>query len=157
MNGITLDLEERAKVTPGVMPGCQGHCTSFEMFCRNGGKCVERYNGYLCDCTATPYDGPFCSRGERHFRRDTFSRLLLVDHGNTNTSNVSCCSSSFKNQLQVKSISLRVGFPEQFDILFYFPCDDAAGVFAISSGRNGSIMVLFPFFPSLNQTNCLFA
>uniref|UniRef100_A0A8C2ZTJ6 Contactin associated protein 2 n=1 Tax=Cyclopterus lumpus TaxID=8103 RepID=A0A8C2ZTJ6_CYCLU len=62
MNDITLDLEERAKVTPGVKPGCQGHCTSFGMYCQNGGKCVERYNGYLCDCTATPYDGPFCTR-----------------------------------------------------------------------------------------------
>ncbi|XP_036935652.1 contactin-associated protein-like 2a isoform X1 [Acanthopagrus latus] len=62
MNGITLDLEERAKVTPGVKPGCQGHCTSFGMYCRNGGKCVEKYNGYLCDCTATAYDGPFCTR-----------------------------------------------------------------------------------------------
>uniref|UniRef100_A0A3P8QRF6 Contactin associated protein 2 n=1 Tax=Astatotilapia calliptera TaxID=8154 RepID=A0A3P8QRF6_ASTCA len=62
MNGITLDLEERAKVTPGVKPGCQGHCNSFGMYCRNGGKCVERYNGYLCDCTATAYDGPFCTR-----------------------------------------------------------------------------------------------
>ena len=66
MNGITLDLEERAKVTPGVKPGCQGHCTSFGMYCQNGGKCVERYNGYLCDCTSTAYDGPFCTRGERH-------------------------------------------------------------------------------------------
>ncbi|XP_034999026.1 contactin-associated protein-like 2a isoform X1 [Hippoglossus stenolepis] len=62
MNGITLDLEERAKVTPGVKPGCQGHCTSFGMFCQNGGKCVERYNGYLCDCTASAYDGPVCTR-----------------------------------------------------------------------------------------------
>ncbi|XP_074478216.1 contactin-associated protein-like 2a isoform X1 [Sebastes fasciatus] len=62
MNGITLDLEERAKVTPGVKPGCQGHCTSFGMHCRNGGKCVEKYNGYLCDCTDTAYDGTFCTR-----------------------------------------------------------------------------------------------
>ncbi|KAM9331850.1 contactin-associated protein-like 2a [Pholidichthys leucotaenia] len=62
MNGVTLDLEERAKVTPGVKPGCQGHCTSFGMYCRNGGKCVEKYNGYLCDCMATAYDGPFCTR-----------------------------------------------------------------------------------------------
>ena len=76
MNGITLDLEERAKVTPGVKPGCQGHCTSYGMYCRNGGKCVERYNGYLCDCTATAYDGPFCTRGERHIivkKKDDFS------------------------------------------------------------------------------------
>uniref|UniRef100_A0A8C6MCJ7 Contactin associated protein 2 n=1 Tax=Nothobranchius furzeri TaxID=105023 RepID=A0A8C6MCJ7_NOTFU len=61
MNGVTLDLEERAKVTPGVKPGCQGHCTSFGMYCRNGGKCVERYNGYLCDCTTTAFNGPFCT------------------------------------------------------------------------------------------------
>lgn len=65
MNGVTLDLEERAEVTPGVKPGCQGHCTSFGMYCRNGGRCVEKYNGYLCDCSATAYDGPFCARGER--------------------------------------------------------------------------------------------
>uniref|UniRef100_A0A8C6MG30 Contactin associated protein 2 n=1 Tax=Nothobranchius furzeri TaxID=105023 RepID=A0A8C6MG30_NOTFU len=63
MNGVTLDLEERAKVTPGVKPGCQGHCTSFGMYCRNGGKCVERYNGYLCDCTTTAFNGPFCTAG----------------------------------------------------------------------------------------------
>lgn len=75
MNGITLDLEERAKVTPGVKPGCQGHCTSFGIYCRNGGKCVEKYNGYLCDCSATAYDGPFCTRGERLFRGDTLSLI----------------------------------------------------------------------------------
>ncbi|CAG5895829.1 unnamed protein product, partial [Menidia menidia] len=68
MNGVTLNLEERSKVTPGVKPGCQGHCTSFGMYCRNGGKCVERYNGYLCDCTATAYDGPFCTRGSLQVR-----------------------------------------------------------------------------------------
>ncbi|KAG7251518.1 hypothetical protein CRUP_013989, partial [Coryphaenoides rupestris] len=61
MNGVTLDLEERAKVTPGVKPGCQGHCTSYGVYCRNGGTCVEKYNGYACDCTATAYDGPFCT------------------------------------------------------------------------------------------------
>uniref|UniRef100_A0A3Q3GC94 Contactin associated protein 2 n=1 Tax=Kryptolebias marmoratus TaxID=37003 RepID=A0A3Q3GC94_KRYMA len=62
MNGVTLDLQERANVTPGVKPGCQGHCTSFGMYCRNGGKCVERYNGYLCDCTTTAFDGLFCTK-----------------------------------------------------------------------------------------------
>uniref|UniRef100_A0A6Q2ZC74 Contactin associated protein 2 n=1 Tax=Esox lucius TaxID=8010 RepID=A0A6Q2ZC74_ESOLU len=62
MNGVTLDLEERSKVTPGVKPGCQGHCTSYGMYCRNGGKCVEKYNGYSCDCRTTAYDGPFCTK-----------------------------------------------------------------------------------------------
>ncbi|KAF5901210.1 contactin-associated protein-like 2, partial [Clarias magur] len=64
MNGVTLDLEERAKVTPGVKSGCSGHCTSFGMYCRNGGKCVEKYNGYSCDCSNTAYDGPFCTKGK---------------------------------------------------------------------------------------------
>ncbi|XP_042187664.1 contactin-associated protein-like 2 isoform X2 [Callorhinchus milii] len=62
MNGVTLDLEERAKITPGVKPGCSGHCTSYGMYCRNGGKCVEKYNGYSCDCRQTAYDGPFCTK-----------------------------------------------------------------------------------------------
>ncbi|XP_030623394.1 contactin-associated protein-like 2a [Chanos chanos] len=62
MNGATLDLEERAKVTPGVKPGCSGHCASFETLCRNGGKCVEKYNGYSCDCSGTAYEGPFCTK-----------------------------------------------------------------------------------------------
>ncbi|KAM6451538.1 contactin-associated protein-like 2 isoform 2-T2 [Liasis olivaceus] len=62
MNGLTLDLEERAKVTPGVKPGCSGHCTSYGMHCKNGGNCVEKYNGYSCDCSQTAYDGPFCRK-----------------------------------------------------------------------------------------------
>lgn len=78
MNGITLDLEERAKVTPGVKPGCQGHCTSYGMYCRNGGKCVEKYNGYLCDCADTAYDGPFCTRGERNFIAPTWVMKLFL-------------------------------------------------------------------------------
>ncbi|XP_043920920.1 contactin-associated protein-like 2 [Protopterus annectens] len=61
MNGVPLDLRERAKITPGVEPGCSGHCTSFGMYCRNGGKCVEKYNGYSCDCSKTAYEGPSCT------------------------------------------------------------------------------------------------
>ncbi|XP_041660286.1 contactin-associated protein-like 2 [Cheilinus undulatus] len=61
INGVTFDLEGRAKVTPGVNPGCWGHCSSYGMHCRNGGKCVEQYNGYSCDCSLTAYDGPFCT------------------------------------------------------------------------------------------------
>ncbi|KAG8125220.1 hypothetical protein E2320_020831, partial [Naja naja] len=60
LNGQKFDLEERAKVTPGVKPGCSGHCSSYGNICQNGGKCVEKPNGYLCDCTNSPYEGPFC-------------------------------------------------------------------------------------------------
>lgn len=63
LNGQKLDLEERAKVTSGVRPGCPGHCSSYGSICHNGGKCVEKHNGYLCDCTNSPYEGPFCKKG----------------------------------------------------------------------------------------------
>ena len=63
LNGQKLDLEERAKVTSGVRPGCPGHCSTYGSICHNGGKCVEKYSGYFCDCTNSPYEGPFCKKG----------------------------------------------------------------------------------------------
>ncbi|GCB68942.1 hypothetical protein scyTo_0012341 [Scyliorhinus torazame] len=62
LNGVNLDLEERAKMTPGVNPGCPGHCTSYGNLCHNGGQCIEKYNGYSCNCTPSAYDGPFCKK-----------------------------------------------------------------------------------------------
>ncbi|GAB5575583.1 contactin-associated protein-like 5 isoform X1 [Prionailurus iriomotensis] len=62
LNGQKLDLEERAKVTSGVRPGCPGHCSTYGSICHNGGKCVEKYSGYSCDCTNSPYEGPFCKK-----------------------------------------------------------------------------------------------
>lgn len=64
MNGVTLDLEERAKVTSGFKSGCSGHCTSYGANCENGGKCIEKYHGYSCDCSNTAYDGTFCNKGK---------------------------------------------------------------------------------------------
>ncbi|KAI3374232.1 hypothetical protein L3Q82_006082 [Scortum barcoo] len=60
LNGVTLDLEERAKITPGVRPGCPGHCSSYGSFCQNRGRCVERANGFHCDCSLSAYTGVFC-------------------------------------------------------------------------------------------------
>uniref|UniRef100_A0A8D0GL09 Contactin associated protein family member 4 n=1 Tax=Sphenodon punctatus TaxID=8508 RepID=A0A8D0GL09_SPHPU len=62
LNGIALDLEERAKITPGVQPGCPGHCSSYGNLCQNGGKCKEKYSGFSCDCTVSAYMGPFCKK-----------------------------------------------------------------------------------------------
>ncbi|XP_038134759.1 contactin-associated protein-like 2 [Cyprinodon tularosa] len=83
INGVLLDLENRAEVTPGVKPGCQGHCSSYRMQCRNGGKCVERYNGFSCDCSLTAYDGPFCTDDVGgYFEAGTLVRYdFLSDHG----------------------------------------------------------------------------
>ncbi|KAM5151602.1 contactin-associated protein-like 5 [Mantella aurantiaca] len=62
LNGQTLDLEEKAKVTPGIRPGCPGHCSSYGNLCHNSGKCVEKRNGYTCDCTNSAYEGPYCRK-----------------------------------------------------------------------------------------------
>ncbi|KAM4876425.1 contactin-associated protein-like 3, partial [Thomomys bottae] len=62
LNGVTLDLEERAMVTPGVEAGCGGHCSSYGHLCRNAGRCQEKHAGVECDCTSSAYDGPFCSQ-----------------------------------------------------------------------------------------------
>ncbi|XP_028987778.1 contactin-associated protein-like 4 isoform X2 [Betta splendens] len=60
LNGVTLDLEERARITPGVHPGCPGHCSSYGALCRNQGRCVERPSGFGCDCSLSAHTGVFC-------------------------------------------------------------------------------------------------
>ncbi|TWW73428.1 contactin-associated protein-like 2b [Takifugu flavidus] len=61
INGVPFNLKAKAEMSPGVSPGCQGHCSSYGTHCQNGGMCVEKYNGYTCDCSLTAYDGPFCT------------------------------------------------------------------------------------------------
>lgn len=61
INGVNFDLQEKARVTAGVNAGCTGHCNSFGIHCKNGGRCVEQYNGYHCDCSNTAFDGPYCT------------------------------------------------------------------------------------------------
>ncbi|XP_034003247.1 contactin-associated protein-like 4 [Trematomus bernacchii] len=62
LNGVTLDLEERAKITPGVRPGCPGHCSSYGSLCQNQGRCEERDSGFSCNCDQSAYTGPFCHK-----------------------------------------------------------------------------------------------
>lgn len=65
LNGVTLDLEERAKITPGVRPRCPGHCSSYASLCQNNGQCVERSSGFICNCTQSAYTGTFCHEGTK--------------------------------------------------------------------------------------------
>ncbi|XP_069838522.1 contactin-associated protein-like 5 [Dendropsophus ebraccatus] len=62
LNGQTVDLEEKARVTPGIRPGCPGHCSSYGNLCHNNGKCLEKRNGYTCDCTYSAHEGPYCRK-----------------------------------------------------------------------------------------------
>ncbi|KAG9477540.1 hypothetical protein GDO78_002767, partial [Eleutherodactylus coqui] len=62
LNGQTLDLEEKARLTQGIRKRCLGHCSSYGNLCHNNGKCVEKENGYICDCTNSAFEGPYCSK-----------------------------------------------------------------------------------------------
>ncbi|KAJ3595572.1 hypothetical protein NHX12_004875, partial [Muraenolepis orangiensis] len=57
-----------ARITPGVRPGCPGHCSSYGWLCRNQGRCVERTRGFSCDCGLSAYTGAFCHRDKLEVR-----------------------------------------------------------------------------------------
>uniref|UniRef100_A0A8B9JST0 Contactin associated protein like 2b n=1 Tax=Astyanax mexicanus TaxID=7994 RepID=A0A8B9JST0_ASTMX len=164
MNGVTLDLEERAKVTPGVKPGCSGHCTSFGMYCRNGGKCVEKYNGYSCDCSATAYDGPFCTKDVGgFFEAGTLIRYNLV-------SDVVAAASSVEGKSVGTSLPMETNLTRE-DVAFSFSTSSTPSIlFYISSKtqdymavvlrQNGTLQLRYnlgglrePFTIDLDQRN----
>uniref|UniRef100_A0A4W5PZP3 Contactin associated protein-like 5a n=1 Tax=Hucho hucho TaxID=62062 RepID=A0A4W5PZP3_9TELE len=60
INSVTFNLEERAKMTPGVSVGCPGHCSGSSSLCHNRGRCIEKNSGYVCDCSQSAYRGPSC-------------------------------------------------------------------------------------------------
>uniref|UniRef100_A0AAQ4S875 Contactin associated protein like 3 n=1 Tax=Gasterosteus aculeatus aculeatus TaxID=481459 RepID=A0AAQ4S875_GASAC len=62
LNGVPLDLEARARITPGVQAGCPGHCSSYGSLCQNRGRCVERTSSFSCDCSSSAHTGAFCDR-----------------------------------------------------------------------------------------------
>ncbi|KAJ8012068.1 hypothetical protein DPEC_G00064840 [Dallia pectoralis] len=127
MNGMTLDLEERSKVTPGVKPGCSGHCTSYGQHCRNGGKCLEKYNGYSCDCTLTAYDGPFCTEDVGgFFETGTLVRYDFLPEG------------GLPAMANVKSLSPLLpteGNLTQEDLVFSFSTSNAPSILVYISSR----------------------
>ncbi|KAM6984982.1 contactin-associated protein-like 5 [Aplochiton taeniatus] len=60
VNGVNFNLEERAKMTPGVSSGCPGYCSGSSSLCHNRGRCIEKNSGYVCDCSQSAYGGPSC-------------------------------------------------------------------------------------------------
>ncbi|XP_031439933.1 contactin-associated protein-like 2a isoform X2 [Clupea harengus] len=136
MNGVTLDLEERAKITPGVKPGCSGHCTSFGVYCRNGGKCVEKYNGYSCDCSATAYDGPFCTKDIGGF----FEAGTLVRYNFG--SEAGAASSSAKEAQSVGESAPRGTNLTREDLAFSFSTSSAPSVLVYVSSRTQDYMAV---------------
>ncbi|KAM9851148.1 contactin-associated protein-like 5 [Aulostomus maculatus] len=60
INGLTYDLEEKAKMAPGVSSGCPGYCSGSSSLCHNRGRCIEKSSGFACDCSQSAYGGPTC-------------------------------------------------------------------------------------------------
>ncbi|MBN3296477.1 CNTP1 protein, partial [Amia calva] len=62
LNGLTLDLEGKVSEEEGIRLNCTGQCLNATVPCRNGGRCVEKYGYYLCDCNNTAFEGFYCSK-----------------------------------------------------------------------------------------------
>ncbi|XP_042350585.1 contactin-associated protein-like 5 [Plectropomus leopardus] len=59
INGMTYDLEERAKMVAGVSSGCPSYCSGSSL-CHNRGRCIEKSSSFTCDCSQSAYGGPTC-------------------------------------------------------------------------------------------------
>ncbi|KAK4880887.1 hypothetical protein RN001_004206 [Aquatica leii] len=60
LNGQIADLRGYARRgLYGVGEDCIGRCTSNP--CLNNGTCLERYDGFTCDCRWTAFKGPICA------------------------------------------------------------------------------------------------
>ncbi|KAJ8344708.1 hypothetical protein SKAU_G00289010 [Synaphobranchus kaupii] len=62
MNGVPLDLEEKVNEQEGIRLCCTGQCLNASLPCRNGGRCIEGYASYYCDCNNTAFDGYYCHK-----------------------------------------------------------------------------------------------
>uniref|UniRef100_H3ADF6 Contactin associated protein family member 5 n=1 Tax=Latimeria chalumnae TaxID=7897 RepID=H3ADF6_LATCH len=78
----------------GVGPGCPGHCSSYGKLCHNGGKCIERHNDYVCDCSSSAYDGPFCKKEVSAFFENGTSVTYFLPEPYPVTRNLSSQSSA---------------------------------------------------------------
>ncbi|XP_020661098.3 contactin-associated protein-like 5 [Pogona vitticeps] len=144
LNGQKLDLEERAKVTPGVKPGCPGHCSSYGNLCHNGGKCVEKVNGYLCDCTHSPYEGPFCREEVSALFEAGTSITYIFQEPYPVTKNASSTSSAIYADTSTSKENIAFAFLTAHapSLLFYLN-SSSHDYLAVILSKNGSLQVRY--------------
>ncbi|XP_075960283.1 contactin-associated protein-like 4 [Anarhichas minor] len=113
LNGVTLDLEERARITPGVQAGCPGHCSSYGSLCRNQGRCLERPNSFSCDCGSSAYTGAFCDREvSASFKSGTSVSFTFNEPAlnELNRSRSSSLSSSIQSDVNLRAENVSLSF-----------------------------------------------
>ncbi|GAA6095802.1 contactin-associated protein-like 5 isoform X2 [Tachysurus ichikawai] len=145
VNGATFDLDERAKVTPGVSSGCAGHCSSSVGICHNRGRCVEKSTGYVCDCTHSAYGGPSCKEEVSvSFERGssvtyTFQEPFSVIQNRTQVSSSSSSSVYSKSRDNMALSFLTTQSPAMLLTINTFTQQYVAVILA----RNGSLQIWY--------------
>ncbi|XP_027147664.1 contactin-associated protein-like 4 isoform X1 [Larimichthys crocea] len=121
LNGVTLDLEERASITPGVRPGCPGHCSSYGSFCQNQGRCVERDAGFQCDCSLSAYTGVFChTEVSAGFKSETSVSYTFKEPYELSRNSSALPSSIYSDMtLREENVSLSFRTNQSPAVLFY--------------------------------------
>ncbi|KAM4738833.1 contactin-associated protein-like 4 [Anableps anableps] len=110
LNGVTLNLEERARITPGVRPGCPGHCSSYASLCQNQGRCVEKTNGFSCDCSQSAYTGAFCHKEVSGSFKSTTSITYIVKEPYELSKNSSSLHSSIYSDITLRGEDISLSF-----------------------------------------------
>ncbi|XP_013202139.1 contactin-associated protein-like 5 [Microtus ochrogaster] len=144
LNGQKVDLEERAKVTSGVRPGCPGHCSSYGSNCHNGGKCVEKHSGYSCDCTSSPYEGPFCRKEISALFDSGSSVIYMFQEPYPVTKNTSLSSSAIYADTAPSKETITLSFvTAQAPSLLLFLNSSSHDFLALLLCKNGSLQVRY--------------
>ncbi|KAB5543336.1 hypothetical protein PHYPO_G00077880 [Pangasianodon hypophthalmus] len=144
LNGKTLDLEERAKITPGVRPGCPGHCSSYGHLCQNQGQCLDKHNGFTCDCGASSYTGTFCHKEVSAFFRPSTSVTYTFKEPYELNRNGSAMSSSIYSDLTLKGENISLSFrTSQAPVILLYASSYYREFLAIFLNRNGQLEVKY--------------
>ncbi|KAJ6223266.1 hypothetical protein RDWZM_001811 [Blomia tropicalis] len=131
INGQQVELVKYAKQGfYGISEGCVGKCQSSP--CLNNGTCIEKYNGYSCDCQWTAFKGPICAdeigvnlRSDYYIKYDFESILSTLEEyirvGFTTTEHrglilgMTAYSGEYLNLLMSTSGNLRLVFDFGFE------------------------------------------
>ncbi|XP_011845494.1 PREDICTED: contactin-associated protein-like 4 isoform X1 [Mandrillus leucophaeus] len=144
LNGMTLDLEERAQVTPEVQPGCRGHCSSYGKLCRNGGKCRERPIGFFCDCTFSAFTGPFCSNEISAYFGSGSSVIYNFQENYLLSKNSSSHAASFHGDMKLSREMIKFSFrTTRTPSLLLFVSSFYKEYLSVIIAKNGSLQIRY--------------
>ncbi|XP_068079984.1 contactin-associated protein-like 4 isoform X2 [Danio rerio] len=144
LNGRTLDLEERAAITPGVSAGCPGHCSSYGGLCLNHGSCVEKYSGFTCDCSLSPFTGTFCHKELSAFFKPGTSVTYTFKEPYELNRNISAQSSSIYSDLTLRGENISLSFrTSQAPALLLYVNSYYREYLSILLNRNGHLDVKY--------------